>query len=81
MLSREERIEKMINLLTDNTRQLIMTVRELNTDELLSFMQRDNMIICNDLFNYIFTFYCGQKKVKTTNYKTAQINGIEIFLN
>ncbi len=56
MLSRGERIEKMINLLTDNTRQLIMTVRELNTeDELLSFMQRDNMIICNDLFNYIFT--------------------------
>lgn len=54
MRSREERIEKMINLLTDNTRQLIMTVRGLNTeDELLSFMQRDNMIICNDLFNYI----------------------------
>ena len=29
------------------------------------------------LFNYIFTFYCGQKKVKTTNYKTANINGIK----
>ena len=33
------------------------------------------------LFNYIFNFYSGEKKIKQANYKTAQINGIEIFLN
>jgi hypothetical protein len=33
------------------------------------------------IFNYIFTFYSGRKEVKQANYKTANINGIEIFLN
>ena len=33
------------------------------------------------LFNYII-YFCGAKKVrKQANYKTANINGIEIFLN
>ena len=30
---------------------------------------------------YIFAFYFGRKEVKTGNYKTAKVNGIEIFLN
>ena len=33
------------------------------------------------LFNYII-YFCGAKEIKKqANYKTAQINGIEIFLN
>ena len=33
------------------------------------------------LFNYII-YFCGAKKVKKqANYKTAKVNGIEIFLN
>lgn len=33
------------------------------------------------IFNYIFTFYLGDKEVKTATFKTAIINEIEIFLN
>ena len=33
------------------------------------------------LFNYVFNFYSGEKKIKEANYKTAQINGILIYLN
>ena len=32
------------------------------------------------LFNYII-YFCGAKVKKQANYKTAQINGVEIFLN
>lgn len=33
------------------------------------------------IFNYII-YFCGAKEIKIeTNYKTAQINGIETFLN
>ena len=33
------------------------------------------------LFNYIFSFYSGEKKIKQANYKMAQINNITIHLN
>ena len=33
------------------------------------------------LFNYIFYFSLGGKKIKQANYKTAQINNITIHLN
>ena len=33
------------------------------------------------LFNYIFSFYSGGKKIKEANYKTATINKIIIHLN
>ena len=33
------------------------------------------------LFNYIFNFYSGEKKIKQASYKTAQINNITIHLN
>ncbi len=34
-----------------------------------------------NIFNYII-YFCGAKEIKKqANYKTAQINGIEIFLN
>ena len=33
------------------------------------------------IFNYII-YFCGTKEIKKqANFKTAQINGIEIFLN
>src|SRR5574343_288069 len=54
MLSREERLEKMVNLLTDDVKKLIMKEKKLNNySDLVTFMNRFHMVISEDLFNMI----------------------------